>query len=148
PDSAIGVLISDVSNDKDVLSEEFARAAVDVDAKSDKPVIIGHHWTHLMGRELLTRLAQEGTISIEGTENLFLAIRHAFAYRDFRALPPVAAPAAPAAGVVARWRKRLMEASALDEAESLALLADFGIPNPGIVVANSLVDVQEAARKL
>jgi acyl-CoA synthetase (NDP forming) len=148
PASAIGVLITDVSNDQDPMSEEFAGLAVNVDANSDKPIVIGHHWTRLRGRELLTRLGQNGTISIEGTENLFLAIRHAFAYRDFRALPPLASPAPPAAGIVARWRKRLAEPSALDEAESLALLADFGIPNPGIAVANSLDEARAAARKL
>ncbi len=148
PASAIGVLISDVSNDKDPLSEEFAGVAVAVDANSDKPVIIGHHWTHLMSRDLLTRLNRNGTIGIEGTEVLFLAIRNAFAYRDFRALPPLAAPTAPAADIIARWRKRLSEPKALDEAESLALLADFGIPNPGIAIAASLAEAKAAARKL
>jgi acetate---CoA ligase (ADP-forming) len=148
PDAAIGVLITDVSNDADPLSEDFAQIAVDVDAKSEKPVVIGHHWTQLRGRELVTRLRKKGIPSIDGTENLFLAFRHAFAYRDFRALPAFAAPAPPAADMVGRWRKRLAQPRVLDEAESLALLADFGIANPGIAIANSRAEVQKAALSL
>jgi len=148
PDAAIGVLITDVSNDEDPMSEDFAQIAVDVDEKSEKPVVIGHHWTQLRGRELVTRLRKKGIPSIDGTENLFLAIRHAFAYRDFRALPALATPAPPASDVVGRWRKRLAEPQVLDEAESLALLADFGIANPGITIANSLAEAQKAARAL
>lgn len=148
PASAVGVLMTDVSNDQDPMSDEFAMLTVEVDGKTDKPVILAHHWTHLRGREVLSRVGAKGVPSIEGTDNLFLAIRHAFAYRDFRAMPPLSPLEAPDGGMVARWRRRLAKGAELDEAESLALLADFGIESPGHAIASSLAEVQAAARRL
>jgi acetate---CoA ligase (ADP-forming) len=86
--------------------------------------------------------------SIEGTENLFLAIRHAFAYRDYWALPALSPPAGPADNVVARWRKRLAAGVTLDEAESLTLIADFGIQSPGFAIANTPEEAMEAGQRL
>lgn len=148
PASAIGMLVTDVSNDKDPISEEFAGLTVEVDGKTDKPIILAHHWTHLRGRDVLARIGTKGVPSIEGTENLFLAIRHAFAYRDFRALPALSPPEPPDAGVVQRWRRRLAKGTELDEAESLALLADFGIESPGFAVANSTSEAKAVAERL
>jgi len=148
PASALGVMMTDVSNDRDPMSEGFAQITVDVSEKTGKPIIMAHHWTHLRGREVLARIGAKGVLTIEGTENLFLAIRHAFAHRDFRALPVLDLPPAPAAAVVARWRQRLTQPSALDEAESLALLADCGIANPGAEIAQSADEAVAAARRL
>ena len=114
PASAIGVLMTDVSNDQDPMSEPFAAVALEVDAKTKKPILLAHHWTHLRGREVLSRTAVKGVASIEGTENLFLAIGHAFAYRDYRALPALSPPTGPGDNVVARWRKRLATGVELD----------------------------------
>ncbi|MEZ5924191.1 MAG: acetate--CoA ligase family protein [Hyphomicrobiaceae bacterium] len=130
PDAGLGILISDVSNDSDPLVYDFARVAIDVDAKTDKPVIMASHWSQLMGRITPTRIVREGTPFLEGTENVLLAAKHAFAYRDHRALPKLAPPSPPDASIIARWRARLMEGGDLVEAEGLALLADFGIAVP------------------
>src|SRR4029453_8982073 len=73
---------------------------------------------------------------------------HAFAYRDFRALPALSPSARPDGAVVARWRKRLANRAELDEAESLALIADFGIESPGFAIANSLGEAEAAVRGL
>ena len=148
PATAIGVLMTDVSNYLDPISEEFAELTIEVDGKTEKPVLLAHHWTHLRGRDVLTRIGVKGVPSIEGTENLFLAIRHAFAYRDFRALPTLSPPIGPDGAVVARWRKRLATGAELDEAESLALIADFGIESPGFAIANSPGEARAAARGL
>jgi acyl-CoA synthetase (NDP forming) len=148
PASALGVFLSDFSNDQDPLTEPFAGLALAVAAKTHKPILLAHHWTHLRGREAVTRVAAKGVASIEGTENLFLAIRHAFAYRDFRALPALSLPAGPGEAVVARWRERLETGSELDEAESLALIGDFGIPSPGFSIANTAEEAVVAAKRL
>jgi acyl-CoA synthetase (NDP forming) len=148
PASAIGVLLTDVSNDDDPMSEDFAAVSVDVDGNTDKPIVLAHHWTQLRGRDLLNRVRGKGVPSIEGTENLFLAIKHAFAHRDFRALPPAAPPAGPAKHVVVRWRARLATGVELDEAESLVLLADFGIATPGFATACSAKEAVDAAARL
>src|SRR5262249_18422443 len=116
PDSALGILITAVSNDSHPLSEEFAHVAAEVNGKTGKPILLGHHWTHLRGRGVVGRTAGTGVTTIEGTENLFLAIRHAFAHRDFRALPGLRPSPAPDPAVVARWRERLMTGVELGEA--------------------------------
>ena len=90
--------------------------------------------------------AVKGVASIEGTENLFLAIGHAFAYRDYRALPALSPPTGPGDNVVARWRKRLATDVELDEAESLTLIADFGIQSPGFTIANTPEEAMAAAQ--
>jgi acetate---CoA ligase (ADP-forming) len=148
PASAIGMLLTDVSNDRDPSSEPFASITLEVDARTEKPILLAHHWTHLRGREIVARVADKGVASIEGTENLFLAIRHAFAYRDYRALPALSPPMGPGANVVARWRKRIGTGIDLDEAESLALLGDFAIPSPGFVIANTPEEAVAAAERL
>ena len=140
--------MTDVSNDEDPVSDEFAELTVHVSEKTGKPIIMAHHWTHLRGRQILARIGAKGVLSIEGTETLFLAIRHAFAHRDFRALPPFALPPGPAPAILARWRQRLAKPEALDEAESLALLADFGIANPGFEIAQSTSEAVAAAERL
>ncbi len=148
PASALGILLTDVSNDQDPMSEGFAGLAAEVDGRTEKPVILAHHWTHLRGRGALLRSAAKGVPGIEGTENLLLAVRHAFAHRDFRALPPLAPPAGPGAAVVAAWRDRLASGAALEEAESLTLLAEFGIPNPGFARVESADEAVAAAVRL
>jgi len=147
-DSALGILITEVSNDSDPLAEEFAQIAVEVNGKTRKPILLGHHWTHLRGRGVVGRTAATGVTTIEGTENLLLAIRHAFAHRDYRALPALRPAPWPDPAVVARWRKRLMTGEELGEAESLTLLADFGIGAPGFALAGSAREAVEAARRL
>jgi acyl-CoA synthetase (NDP forming) len=148
PASALGVFISEVSNADDPMAEELAQVAVEVSAATQKPILLGHHWTHLRGREILQRVAAKGVATIEGTENIFLAIRNAFAYRDFRALPPLSPPPLPEAGIVRRWRDRLHSGAALDEAEALALLADFGIATPALVPVGSTAEAAAAAGRL
>jgi acetate---CoA ligase (ADP-forming) len=148
PACALGILLTDVSNDADPGSEHFAQVAVEVDRHTKKPILLAHHWTHLRSRDIPTRVARQGVPSIEGTENLFLAIKHAFAHRDFRALPPAAPPTGPAKDVVVRWHARLATGVELDEAESLVLLADFGIATPGFATACSAKEAIEAATRL
>jgi acyl-CoA synthetase (NDP forming) len=148
PASALGILMTEVSNDQDPLSEEFAQVAVDVAPRTPKPILLAHHWSQLRGRGILQRVAAKGVATIEGTENLFLAIRHAFAYRDFRDLPALSPPPAPAAAVVERWRRRLETGTGLDEAEGLSLLADFGIATPDLTLADSAAEAVAAARRL
>jgi hypothetical protein len=54
-------------------------------------------------------------------------------------------PPAPPAGARARWAPRLARAAPLDEAESLALLADYGIEAPAHRIALSKAEVLAAA---
>jgi acyl-CoA synthetase (NDP forming) len=68
-----------------------------------------------------------GVPVLEGTRSGLAAFRHLFADRDFRARPPVAQPEPVAREVRAKWRDRLTGGRRLEEVESLALLADYGV---------------------
>ena len=81
------------------------------------------------------RLLDAGVPLVNGMQNALLAVRHALSNRDFRARVAATPPAAPAAGVAARWRRRLAGCGPLSETEGLALLRDFRVPAAASVVA-------------
>jgi len=72
------------------------------------------------------------------------AVRAAFAYRDHRTYT---APTA-AAGARTKWEQRLRRGQALDEAESLALLADYGVPTLPHRIAEDAGTAAAAAAEL
>lgn len=148
PDTGMSVLFSDATNDDDPFSTAFSGIAQRVSATSPKPVVIGLHWSQLRGRKLAIELSRAGMPMLEGTENVLLAVKHAFAYRDFRALPALQPPPRPAKAVVERWRKRLAAGGTLGEVESLQLLADFGIATVKGEVVASREEAKAAAVKI
>jgi acetate---CoA ligase (ADP-forming) len=148
PDSGLGILITDTSNDADAQAWPFAKVANDVNANTDKPVMMAIHWSQMMGRKNAIRLVRHGTPYLDGTQNALLAIKHAFAYRDFRDLPGLAPPPGPGAEIVARWRKNLGAGSELTEAEGLALLSDFGIAVPRYAAVRSEAELDAVLGRL
>ncbi|HLU05668.1 MAG TPA: acetate--CoA ligase family protein [Woeseiaceae bacterium] len=74
---------------------------------------------------------------LDGVAVFLKGVRALFAYRDHFMQPEMQAPAAPVKAVD-RWRPRLAAAATLDEASSLSMLKDFGIPaNPCRIVEDS-----------
>jgi acyl-CoA synthetase (NDP forming) len=65
---------------------------------------------------------------LEGTLTGLSAFKHLFAYRDFRARPPVGGSSPASAEVREGWTARLRSDEPFDELEGLALLADYGVP--------------------
>lgn len=78
---------------------------------------------------------------LEGTDTGLAAFGHLFAYRDFRARPPVAPGGGADPGVRARWQGRLRAGEPFTELEALSLLADYGIP---VVRAEEAAGLEEA----
>jgi acetate---CoA ligase (ADP-forming) len=64
---------------------------------------------------------------LDGVPVFLRGVRALFACRDHFSLPQMQAPAAPREAVE-RWRSRLAAAATLDEASSLSMLKDFGVP--------------------
>jgi acyl-CoA synthetase (NDP forming) len=93
---------------------------------------------------LAVRCTHSGTPVLVGMKPMMTAVRAAFDYRDFRARPAVARVAVPV-GAKARWTARLQRGDALDESESLALLADYDIPVLPSRVVESGVGAEDAA---
>jgi hypothetical protein len=74
-------------------------------------------------------------------------VRGLLTYRDFLARPVISAPTASAAAV-AKWSKHLAHVSFLDEATSLSMLGDFGIPASPTRIAECENELLVASKKL
>lgn len=146
PNVAIGVFFSDV-REQYWYSQGIIEATRRVTRAASKPVVIATNYSKTFNHELARGLAAEGIPVIEGSRETLLAVRHAFAWRDRRAVaraPSQAAPA-PAPATVAAWRARLAAPAPLDEHDGLAMLADFGVPVVATRRVGSLAEAQLAA---
>lgn len=148
PDTALAILASDITNDDDPLNADFVEAVEEVARQTHKPVLLGLHWSQHRGKTISSRTAAAGIPVLDGSENALLAVKHTLAHRDFRALPPLAPPSPPPDEIITRWRARLREGHELDEAESLALLGDFGLAVPRFAVATSPAEALTAAQAI
>ena len=144
--TSLGAIVADRAPGGEVHSEYpiFARAA---HAATGKPVFIVSNHQGSGFSETAVELTREGIPVVDGVPLFLSAVRHAFAYRDFRTLPPMMPPEVDA-GIVTAWRSRLESGPALDEAEGLRLLADFGIPTVPALVAESVEALGEALGQL
>ena len=144
--ASLGAIVADRAPGGEVHPEYpiFARAA---QAATGKPVFIVSNHQGSGTSDLALELTREGIPVVDGVPLFLSAVRHAFAYRDFRTLPPMLPPEV-ADETVAFWRRRLAEGAALDEAEGLRLLGDFGVPTVPALVAESAEALGEALGQL
>ncbi|MGH8167262.1 MAG: acetate--CoA ligase family protein, partial [Woeseiaceae bacterium] len=146
PGTAIGAVVHDRSPGGAVYSKylDYMRRARAASAKpvalvaarqgsgSDPHVV---EWTHA------------GFPVLDGVPAFLRGVRALFAYRDHLAAPVMRPPVVRGEGVL-RWRAELADAGTLDEASSLEMLEDFGIPaNPRRIVDCERA-LLEAAREL
>ncbi len=82
---------------------------------------------------------------LDGVSQFLAGVRALFAYRDFQLREP-AAPGEADQRVVERWQGRLATDVTLSEAESLAVLTDFGIETTEHQLASSEDDAVAAAK--
>jgi acyl-CoA synthetase (NDP forming) len=146
PDCAMGLYAIDLREDY-YLHEVHTRILKKIAASSDKPIAIGTNFALTRNYDVARELTEHGVPVLEGTREFLLAVRHLFDYRDFQRRVPVEAVASDPA-VVERWRARLVRGTALDEAESLALLSDYGIPAVPHRRVSSAAEARKAALDL
>ena len=147
PDSAITLLFADLY-DKRWLSDSYGDICKAQVKRADKPVVLATWVSRPRYGESAERLIADGVLVLDGVVPALKAVRNAFAYRDFRARPAPRPLAPPAAAMIARWRERLARGDALDEAESLALLADFDIPCAAVRIVEDRGDALRAAQAM
>ena len=145
PDAAMGLVISDVLTGFGA-SETWGRMAVRALGRHTKPIAIAALYAATNHADFGERITKAGVPVIYGAAAALKAVRNMLAYRDAPQRPDPG-PGAPVAAVAA-WRGRLATGTPLDEAESLALLSDFGIPAQPARVAESLEEAAAAAREL
>lgn len=81
---------------------------------------------------------------LDGLRSFLVGVRALFSYRDFRGRVTADVPL-PDAAVADRWRQRLAVGETLGEADSLAMLADFGIATTPPAVANTVEEAVSIA---
>ena len=142
PDTALGALCVE-TRDGYALTEGYCEMLRRIRAKTTKPVILTTNVASNSSDDVAVRLAKDGVPVLSGVASMLTVIRKAMDRRD-RA--EKLNPPAPPKGVREKWRPRLERGDTLDEAESLALLNDYGIPVlPHRVVENE-TDLLKAAQ--
>jgi len=155
----------------------YAGLAIAAAAATTKPVAVLSNLTSAADPTEAATLRAAGVPVLEGTATGLAALGHLFAYRDFLGRAegvdnPVGAgavdnpkPSSPGSATLPhrgtrqrrvavprardRWRARLGEAGwALDEAEGLALLGDWGVPVVAAEVATGLEEAVAAAGRV
>ena len=147
PDSAIALFFADISDNRRLSDTygDICRAQV---KQGDKPVAIATWVSRPRYGDMAERLMADGVLVLDGIGPALKAVRNAFAYRDFRARPAPSPLAPPAVNRIDEWRQILARGEALDEAEGLALLADFGIPTVAVRVVEARGEACRAAKAM
>lgn len=147
PDCGAVVLFSDIASD-DMIAWTMVKALKETYDATDKLVVSALNWSRVTNTEPALDLIAHGIPMLDGANNMIRALRLAIDHRDFQALPPLVPPPAPPRETIERWRQRLDRPGALDEAESLALLADFGVPAPAHKIATTRDAAMAAAKAM
>jgi acyl-CoA synthetase (NDP forming) len=142
PDTALGALCVE-TRDGYSLTEGYCEMLRQIRSKTDKPVILATNVASNSSDDVAVRLAKDGVPVLSGVASMLTVIRKAMDRRDRGERSN--ASAAPT-GAREKWRSRLERGDILDEAESLTLLGDYGVPVlPHRVVENE-ADLLQAAR--
>ncbi len=146
PDTAIGALCVETRTGHS-LHEGYAAAMMTALAKTEKPLVVINNFASVGNDELALRITRAGIPLLIGLDAGLAAIKGEMGRRDFRARPAMRPRSAPA-GMRAKWQSRLAQGAALDEAESLMLLADYGLPVLPHRLVESAAQAEEAAGEL
>jgi acyl-CoA synthetase (NDP forming) len=141
PDTAIGTLCVETRSGNS-LHQGYARAMTAAHAKTTKPLIFINNVAQIGDDTLALQLTHAGIPVLIGLDAGLAAIKGEMGRRDFRAMPAMHPAAAPK-GLREKWRTRLSQGTALDEAESLTLLGDYGLP----VLPHRIAENGSAAEK-
>ncbi len=147
PDAAAALIVSDIRCGH-YHHQNLIQVARTVAERATMPLAFATNYSSVNHRQLALELTEFGVPVLDGTREALQAFRHLFDYRDFLARAESAPPPRPAAEVTKRWRERLCDPQPLDEVESLALLADYGVPVARAVRAASKDEALQAAAEI
>ncbi|MBK1887889.1 MULTISPECIES: acetate--CoA ligase family protein [Marinobacter] len=145
PNVAIGILEVGMQ-DSFIYEPGLIALAKEVQRYSDKPFVVINTLSSAQNCRIAEDLADSGVPLINGVEHALKAISHAMKYREFMARQQMVTASVPDEDIVLRWRQRLTQGEALGEADSLALLSDFGVPTVKAQVANDRNEAMAVAQ--
>lgn len=143
PGAAIGGFILDRAPDGLVYPRyrQYMQCAREA---SGKPVALVASRQGTGNERQIVEWTRDGLPAVDGVVPFLRGVRGLMSYRDFLERRPVHADGIPQ-DTIRKWTSRLAEQAALDEAESLALLRDFGIPAVASLIAESEDELLRAA---
>ena len=144
PDTACG-FISHSIRDEFWISEGWTRVAEESVRRCAKPIGVVSNFPWVQDGVVVERMSDLGVPLIGGMGNGLEAARHLFAWRDFLARETPPPPAGLDTSRLDAWRTRLETSEVLDEAEGLALLADYGLDVARSRVASSRDEIEALA---
>lgn len=143
PDTALGALCVE-TRDGYALTEGYGEMLRQIREASPKPVILATNVASNSSDDVAVRLAQDGVPVLSGVASMLTVVRKAMDRRDRGKVE--AAPAVPK-GLREKWHGRLSQGTTLDEAESLALLGDYGVPVLPHRVVETEADLLKAVKE-
>ncbi|MDQ7250808.1 acetate--CoA ligase family protein [Dongia sedimenti] len=141
PDTALGALCVE-TRDGYALTEGYCEMLRKIRAATTKPVILATNVASNSSDDVAVRLAQDGVPVLSGVASMLTVMRKAMDRRDRSESPRPPLPQ----GLREKWRARLEKGATLDEAESLTLLGDYGLPVLPHRVVETEADLLAAAK--
>ncbi|HWA45960.1 MAG TPA: acetate--CoA ligase family protein [Hypericibacter adhaerens] len=139
PDTAVGALFAE-TRDAYSLHEGYGRVLARAAGRTAKPIVLVNNMAVIGEANLASHMTKAGLPVLIDIDAAMAAFRAGFAWRDAVQRPAPKPNLAPA-GLRAKWEARLGKEGALDEAESLALMADYGVG----VLAHRIAESDAAA---
>lgn len=144
PQAALGAVVHDRAPDGKIY-EEYIAYLKKGHAAAGKPVFLVSNRQGTGTDPLAVSATRQGFPVLDGLASFLTGTRCVLAYRDFCDRPAID-PLAIAPDIAPKWRARLASGGVLDEAESMALLADFGLPINSTYVVQNAAEAREAAQ--
>ena len=141
--AAIGAYVLDRAPDG-LVYPRYRRYMRDAREASGKPVALVASRQGTGNERSVVAWTHEGLPAVDGVIPFLKGVRGLMNYRDFHKRPAVQSADIPD-GTIRKWARRLAETPALEEADSLALLRDFGIPANRTEIAESEDELLGAA---
>lgn len=126
---------------------DYADAVVDVASATEEPIVVLANLASAIDPNVAHRLRGAGIPVLEGTRSGLFALRHLLDAPERRCaaiLPDVHVNPARAA----RWRGRLGTGVPIGVDEAVALVEDYGIPQPPTLTARTAAQVRAAAEDI
>lgn len=146
PATALGAVVVDRAAGG-AIPPEYSGILYGNASKSGKPLFLVSNHQGSGASPDAVRLTRDGFPVIDSVPGFLNGARALLNHRDRRARKMSPAPQAPSRAI-AVWRERLKSPAPFDEAEGLALLADFNVPVVIAIKARTVDEVIAAARKL
>lgn len=139
PGAALGALVFDRAPDGQIYPS-YVNYMQRAHSESGKPVALVSARQGTGSDPLVVTMTHAGFPVLDGVSAFLVGVRALFSYRDFLLLERPHPSEAPV-DAIEKWQRRLADGRHLDEAESSAMIGDFGMSANTCIVAESESDV-------